>query len=207
MTQIFTTGSWGLFLEFPKLNKLRVYHNGSERACQARYVGPIPITRSTMFLFNIFSKMKGSIRLKVLNEEPGLYVAVIFPIAAAFLITFIGARIISHIYPDMYIPGFGIHVHHFAYGFFILAGAGYLALTFSSPRAKYLIALLHGLGLGLAFDEYGLWLHLTDDDPARWSYDGFLIIAGFIFIIISAKGGIKLVLNHWPFRRSKKLDF
>ncbi len=33
----------------PNLN-LRVYHNGSERACQARYVGPIPITRSTIKL-------------------------------------------------------------------------------------------------------------------------------------------------------------
>ena len=67
---------------------------------------------------------------------------------------------------------------------------------------KYFISLLYGFGLGLAFDEFAFWLKLTDDDPARWSYDGFLIIAGFIFIIISAKRGLKLLKILWPFRGS-----
>src|SRR3989344_7749209 len=152
-----------------------------------------------MFTFNIFSKMKGSIRWRVVHHEPGLYFYIVFPIAVAFLMTFIGARIISYIAPDAYIPWFGIRVHHFAYGFFILAIAGYLALVFSGPRAKYLIALLHGLGLGLAFDEFGMWLHLSDGDPARFSYDGFLIIIGALCMIISAKRGFRILRNHLPF--------
>lgn len=137
---------------------------------------------------------------KVSHHASGLYVSVLFPIAIAFLLTFIGARIISHIAPELYIPwSREIRIHHYAYGFFILAASGYLALIFSGSRAKYLISLLHGLGLGLAFDEYGIWLRLSDEDPARWSYDGFLIIAGLIAIIVSAKPGIRMLKNLWPF--------
>ena len=149
-----------------------------------------------MFPFFIFSKMKSSIRLRVLHHSQGLYLYVIFPIAVAFLLTFVGARIISYYVPNFYIPWTDYRVHHFAYGFFVLAAAGYLALVFSGPRAKYLISLLHGFGLGLAFDEFGIWLKLNDGGPARESYDGFLIITGIIFLIITARPGVKFVKNH-----------
>ncbi len=146
--------------------------------------------------------MRGAISSKVIANEPGLYISILFPISTTFLLTFIGARIISHVAPDLYIPwSGGLHVHHFAYGFFILAISGYLALVFSGPKSKYFIALLHGLGLGLAFDEFGIWLKLTDDDPARFSYDGFIIIIGCILILLSANKGAKMASKHWPFNR------
>ena len=150
--------------------------------------------------------MRGAIQEKVDYQEPGLYIYIVFPIATAFVLTFMGARILNHLFPDAYIPWFGFHVHHFAYGFFVLAAAGYLALVFSVPRAKYLIALLHGFGLGLAFDEYGMWLKLNDNDPARWSYDGFLIVMGVLGIIVSARSGIKGIKHLWPFAKPKKCD-
>jgi len=154
-----------------------------------------------MFPLSIFSKMKNSIRWRVINHEPGLYLYILFPIAVVFLLTFVGARIISVVAPDLYIPWSpNIRVHHFAYGFFILAASGYLALVFNSPRSKYFISLLHGFGLGLSFDEFGIWLRLNDGDPARWSYDGFLIIIGMILLIVSAKPGIEMLKRHWPFR-------
>jgi len=159
-----------------------------------------------MFPFFIFSKMKSSIRWRVIHHAHELYLYIIFPIAIAFLLTFIGSRIISSIAPNFYIPWTDYRVHHFAYGFFVLAAAGYLALVFSGPRAKYLIALLNGFGLGLAFDEFGIWLHLNDNDPARWSYDGFIIIIGIIFLIITAKSGFKFVKNHFFFFRSHGKD-
>lgn len=159
-----------------------------------------------MFPFFIFSKMKSSIRWRVVHHGHGLYLYIVFPIAVAFLLTFIGARVFSHLWPDIYIPWTDYRIHHFAYGFFVLAAAGYLALVFSGPRAKYLIALLHGFGLGLAFDEYGIWLKLNDNDPARWSYDGFIIIIGVIFLIITAKPGVDFVKNHFfLFRRGENL--
>ncbi|MBI2065323.1 MAG: hypothetical protein HYT62_04725 [Candidatus Yanofskybacteria bacterium] len=143
--------------------------------------------------------MKSSIKWRVVHHEPGLYLYIIFPIAAAFLLTFGGARLVSYLSPQLYLPWFGLHVHHFTYGFFILAVAGYLALIFSGPRAKYLIALLHGFGLGLAFDEFGMWLRLDDADKARFSYDGFIIIIGIFLIIISAKRGFRILIDHLPF--------
>lgn len=144
--------------------------------------------------------MRRAITQKVQNKEPGLYVSLVFPISVAFLMTFIGARIFSNLYPDFYIPwSKTIRVHHYAYGFFVLAASGYLALIFSGAKAKYLISLFHGFGLGLAFDKFGIWLKLSDSDPARWSYDGFLIMAGLFLFIISAKPGLKMLKILWPF--------
>ena len=72
-------------------------------------------------------------------------------------------------------------------------------MVFSGPRAKFLIALLHGFGLGLAFDEFGMWINLDDGDLARFSYDGFIIIIGFILTLISVKKGARILLDHLPF--------
>lgn len=145
---------------------------------------------------------KNIIREKIEHSEAGLYFYLVFPIAFAFLLTFTGARILNTLYPDLYIPfgSSGFRVHHFAYGFFILAISGYLALIHNGPKAKFLISLLHGFGLGLAFDEFGIWLNLSADDPVRWSYDGFLIITGLLFFIVSARRGLKTLKILWPFR-------
>lgn len=152
-----------------------------------------------MFVLDIFSRMQRSIRHKVSTQEPGLYISLIFPVAIVFLITFTAARTISYFIPSLGVFIGDFRVHHFTWGIFVLAVSGYLALIFDKPRAKYFISLLHGFGLGLAFDEFAFWLKLTDDDPARWSYDGFLIVVGFVLLIISAKAGVKLLKKLWPF--------
>lgn len=147
----------------------------------------------------IFKKMKEEVYRKVTNSESGLYVAIVFPIVFAFLLTFVLSRFISylityHYIPEIYLqPSPGLHVHHFTYGVFIMAVAGYLALVFNGPRAKFAIALLLGLGLGLAFDEFGMWLKLRDDNLTRWSYDGFNIVIGFFFLLISTPKGYRLL--------------
>lgn len=154
-------------------------------------------------MFSIFSKITGKniIHKKIEQSESGLYFYLVFPIAFAFLLTFAIARIFSLLAPDFYLIGLAVgRVHHYVYGFFVLAVSGYLALIFDGPRAKYLISLLHGFGLGLAFDEFAFWLKLTATDPARWSYDGFLIVMGLFFFIISAKRGLKMLKILWPFR-------
>ncbi len=149
--------------------------------------------------FAIFRKMREGIYRKVISQEPGLYISLIFPIVVSFLLTFAISRLVSYLITYGYIraiylePSPGVHVHHFTYGVFIMAAAGYLALIFNGPRAKYLIALLLGMGLGLAFDEFGMWLKLRDDDLTRWSYDGFNIIIGFFFLLLSARGGVGLL--------------
>ena len=141
--------------------------------------------------------MKTVVYRKVRRNESGLYASVLFPIMFAFILTFVGARIISSISPGFYLFEIenGIRVHHYTYGIFILAISGYLALVLNTPKATFLIALLHGFGLGLAFDELGMWLKLQDDDIARWSYDGVNIIIGLSLLILTFKPGIKRVKN------------
>lgn len=153
-------------------------------------------------MFGIFSRVtrKNVIIQKVRDSEAGLYFYLVFPMAFAFVLTFTLSRILNRLAPNLYLIGLSVgHVHHFAYGIFILAASGYLALIFDGPRDKYLISLLHGFGLGLAFDEYGLWLNLRDDGLTRWSYDGFLMVMGLFFLIISAKKGVQMLRVLWPF--------
>jgi hypothetical protein len=149
----------------------------------------------------IFTKMKEAIAQKIGQHQKGLYVAILFPIFAAFLLTFVGARILSHYAPQFFIEwSSGVRVHHFAYGFFVLAAAGYLAMVHHGPRATYWNAWLFGFGLGLSMDELGMWLLLRDDDPTRWSYDGLTIVVVAIVLIIVAKPGIRFFKQHlWPF--------
>ena len=89
-----------------------------------------------------------------------------------------------------------MRIHHYSYGFLVLAASGYLALANNRPRDTYLISLLHGFGLGLAFDEFGIWLRLDDGSAARFSYDGIAVLAGLFFLIISAEAGIKAWQKH-----------
>ena len=72
-----------------------------------------------------------------------------------------------------------MHIHHYVYGIFILTIAGYLALIFKSQGATSWIALLFGFGVGLTFDEFGMWLNPPFQRGARWSMNGleFVIIA------------------------------
>lgn len=153
-------------------------------------------------MWNVISRItrKRIIYEKIERSEAGVYFYLIFPMAFAFLLTFTIARIMSILAPDFYLVGLAVgHVHHYVYGFFILAVSGYLALTFDGPRAKFLISLLHGLGLGLSFDEFGFWLHLVENDITRRNYDGFLMVIGFFFLILSAKKGVKMLRILWPF--------
>lgn len=137
-------------------------------------------------------------------KKSGLYVAILFPITYSFLLTFAGARIISHFFPQFYIEwSSGLHVHHYTYGFFILAIAGYLALVHHGPKANYWIAMLFGMGLGFAMDELGMWLRFRDDDIARFNYDGLTVVILSFVLIIVAKPGIKFFKAHlWPFGKN-----
>lgn len=155
-------------------------------------------------LFGVFSKMRESIHRKVETDDPSLYVSMAFPILLAFVITFAGSRAIGYlitlgVIPEIYWqPSPGLHVHHFTYGVFILFLTGYLALVTKSARAKFWLALLHGLGLGLAMDEFGMWLKLRDDEIVRWSYDGFVITIGIFLFILTAKPGFRMLKRLWP---------
>jgi len=156
-------------------------------------------------LFGFFRKMRESVHRKVETDDPGLYVSLAFPTLFAFILTFTGSRLIGYLVtygimpPVYYQPSPGLHVHHFTYGVFILFLAGYLGLSVKQARAKFWVAMLLGFGLGLAMDEFGMWLKLRDDEAARWSYDGFNITVGIFFLILTLKPGVRLLKRLWPF--------
>jgi hypothetical protein len=103
-------------------------------------------------------------------------------IAFAFILTAAIARLVSFLDPSLHLElGTGRHIHHYVVGIFILTLAGYFALIFKGPRATFWIGLLYGFGVGLTFDEFGMWLSPRVDLRTRWSSQGLgLIIAGLI---------------------------
>jgi hypothetical protein len=98
-------------------------------------------------------------------------------IAAAFLLSVAGARLFSMFFPRVHWePVPGMHIHHYVYGIFILVIAGYLALVLRRDGARPWIALLYGLGVGLTFDEFGMWLNPPFVRGVRWNTNGITIV-------------------------------
>lgn len=155
----------------------------------------------------IFQKMRESIHRKVQTEDPSLYISLAFPILFSFILTFIGSRIIGYLITYNIIPHLylevepGLQIHHYTYGIFILFIAGYLGLIVKQARAKFWIAMLHGFGLGLAMDEFGMWLRLSDDDPIRWGYDGLNVTIALFLLIFTLKPGIRMLKWAWPWKK------
>lgn len=105
-----------------------------------------------------------------------------FRVLISFLLTFIIARVYvlsatSGIFEDPYIYVRGYHIHHLNYGIFIMAISGFWALIFQEQSKRLFIGTLYGVGLGLTFDEFGMWLRLDDYYWTRMSYDAVVIIA------------------------------
>src|SRR6266513_3458425 len=99
----------------------------------------------------------------------------------SLLLTFIAARVVSilmtlHRMPDIYLHVRDTHVHHRNYGIFLLAGVG-AYLLFSPGPAAPAAAVMYGIGLGLTFDEFGMWLHLNGEYWQRASFDAIIVLA------------------------------
>ncbi len=113
------------------------------------------------------------------------------------LLFFILAFILSRTYVYLAVKGIvpesltqnirGVHVHHFAWGILINTIVGYIALLL--PREQFeewkiKMSAMFGIGLGLTFDEFGMWLYLQDEYWVRQSYDAIIIIATFFINIV-----------------------
>lgn len=122
------------------------------------------------------------------NKLPKKNLDIRFIILVSFLSTFILWRIVVYFFvlgpPRIHVNINGTHVHHLTLGIMILAVIGYVSLTTHSNHFKKFMAVLYGIGLATAFDEFGMWLHLKDDYWIRHSYDAILVIT--IFLINTA---------------------
>jgi len=111
-------------------------------------------------------------------------------VLAGFIFTFVIARILvifimaGKLPPALFFHVKGTHVHHLNYGIFLLSISGAL-LLFTSPKGHYLsvVAVIYSIGLGLTFDEFGMWLHLGGLYWQRASYDAVVTIAAVLGLI------------------------
>jgi hypothetical protein len=118
---------------------------------------------------------------------------------AAFLVTFLATRLITHLIHDGRGPfrdttvG-GVHIHHEVYGIFLLLGTGTTALAFH-PTSPWLqvVAVLFGAGAALTLDEFALWLHLDD---VYWGPDGRRSVDAVLIALIV---GALLLIGISPF--------
>src|SRR5580692_673275 len=102
-------------------------------------------------------------------------------VLAAFIFTFAASRIMvllimSHRAPDLFLHVGHTHVHHLNYGIFILSLVG-CYLIFARPMGKALMyaAIIYGVGLGLTFDEFGMWIHLGGGYWQHMSFDAVVV--------------------------------
>jgi hypothetical protein len=109
---------------------------------------------------------------------------------AGFVFTFVIARILvifimaGKLPPQLFFHVKGTHVHHLNYGIFLLSITG-AVLLFARPTGAWLslTAVVYSIGLGLTFDEFGMWLHLGGLYWQRASYDAVVTIAGLLGLI------------------------
>lgn len=109
---------------------------------------------------------------------------VAFWVLLAFLPTFLIARALVYFDPHLFLKTGGTHIHHLTYGIILLAITGFMALTIHAPRWQGWIAALYGVGLALAFDEFGMWLRLSDNYYIRQSYDAIIAIGAFLIFVV-----------------------
>ncbi len=121
----------------------------------------------------------------------------------SFLLTFILARtvvflIMSHRLPDLYLHLGGTHIHHLNYGIFVLAGVGaYLLLGRVEGRREKLAAAFYGVGMGLTFDEFGMWVRLGGSYWQRASVDAVGVLAAVFGLIAYAPKLRDFRARHW----------
>ncbi len=128
-----------------------------------------------------------------------------FWVLSGFLTTFILARFLVSHNPDLFLNIHGVHVHHFTYGIIVLVVAGFLALTLSGPTRPWLAAL-YGVGVALSFDEFGMWVRLTDNYNLEQSEDVMVGILVFLVVIVYVLDWLRRAARLIRRSRSKQED-
>ncbi len=101
-----------------------------------------------------------------------------FIILISFLLTFIVSRlVVFYGPPSAYLTIKGTHVHHLAYGICLLSLVGFLSLvTERTEKNRLRLSVLYGIALGLAFDEFAMWIQLENVYKDRSTYDAIMVI-------------------------------
>jgi glucan phosphoethanolaminetransferase (alkaline phosphatase superfamily) len=108
-----------------------------------------------------------------------------FLILISFLSTFALSRLTTYLFPNLFLSINNTHVHHFAYGIILLALTNLILLTQPRSRPTRLkMSLVYGFSLGLAFDEFLMWIQLEDNYWDRGIPDAIIIITLILLNIV-----------------------
>ena len=117
----------------------------------------------------------------------------------SFLLTFAFIRLSTHMiraqvswWPGNVEMG-GKHIHHLVWGILLLVVSGYLGAVagISEQPWRYILVVLFGVGAGLTFDEFALWLNLRDvywEKEGRSSIDAVIVVALLALIGVTGFG-------------------
>jgi len=122
---------------------------------------------------------------------------------STFVLTFVISRatvLITHAdwFPNIHFQLGNTHVHHLNFGIGLLTIAGgYLLFVRPTGRGLGMAAYVYAIGLGLTFDEFGMWFHLDDVYWQRASFDAVVLIASLLGLLIVAPSLQRFRPRHW----------
>jgi hypothetical protein len=124
----------------------------------------------------------------------------VFCVLAGFLAAFAFIRMSTRLmrsprvpwWPGSIVSEGGVHIHHLVLGICLMLIAGTLGFAaFDSSPWVEICAALFGIGAGLTFDEFALWVHLEDvywTEEGRSSIDAAVIaVVAMMLVVLGAR--------------------
>jgi hypothetical protein len=129
------------------------------------------------------------------SAAPRTSVLILF---AAFLISFLFIRTSARLMRSPKVPWWpgsvttegGLHIHHMVFGIVLMLIGGTLGFAIDETQSPWIeiAAVAFGIGAGLTFDEFALWVHLEDvywSDEGRQSVDAAIIAIAFVGLVLT----------------------
>jgi hypothetical protein len=117
---------------------------------------------------------------------------------ASFLISFLFIRTSARLMRSPKVPWWpgsvttegGLHLHHLVFGIVLMLIGGTLGFALDESQKPWIeiAAAAFGIGAGLTFDEFALWVHLDDvywSEDGRQSVDAAVIAIAFVAIVLT----------------------
>ncbi len=111
---------------------------------------------------------------------------------------FLCLLIMSRRIPDFFLFVGQTHVHHLKLWHLLAGDRRCVAVAFSAgTNGRGMRAIIYGVGLGLTFDEFGMWLHLGGSYWQRSSYDAVVVVAGVLALVSFSSDLRRFRLREW----------